>query len=372
MVTRIMGKGREAFVLASSVGIVGSAACSSTGVPATGASTIACGTAPAVEDAALQECEGCATSSACTSAEPLNACCTWVAVPRDALADGIGLHVDSTSDAAATPDLSCLTEAAAPGTPQSVTLTGYVSLFSSGLDSQGVEVDVFAENHPQSPDGSFGATSLGTYTTTASDPIDPTDTTWNSQCPNGCSYRQYAIENVPTETPLVIRTRDAGSGAWATLYEYNVYFKNSDVEGGEVTSDVTAVGAADPSVVAGALGLSVEDGMGLLLGEVHDCSDIRLFGATVEAGSAEDHQGPLFYSSEDEADPQPSIQAGETSHLGRFGAINMQPNMPIRVSAVGEDPAHQGQFLMLGTYVVQVYPGAVTALTLRGRRPWQP
>jgi hypothetical protein len=110
--------------------------------------------------------------------------------------------------------------------------------------------------------------------------------------------------------------------------------------------------------------------MGLLAGEVHDCSDIRQFGATVE--TTESHQGPLLYFTEDESNPLPTFSAHDTSHLGLYGALNMQPNTPFRVTAVGEDPASPGQFLMLGTYVVQVYPDAVTALVLRGRRPWQP
>jgi len=295
-----------------------------------------------------------------------------VAAPKDALADGIGLHRDSTTNAAATPALDCLTEPGALGTPQNVTLSGYVRLFASGGDSQGVKVDVFTENHPRTPDGSIGATSLGTYTTAASDPVDPVDTTWNSRCPNGCSYRQYAIQNVPTETPLVIRTSDADSGAWATVYEYNVYFENAAVQGGQVTYDATAAATTDLSTLAGGIGLTLQNGLGLLAGEVHDCHDVRLFGATVEAESSRAHDGPVFYFSDDESDPQPSLASGETSHLGLFGAIDMAPATPVRLSAVGEDPSSPGQFLMLGTYVIQLYPGAMTTLALRGRRPWQP
>jgi hypothetical protein len=261
-----------------------------------------------------------------------------------------------------------------------VTLTGYVWLFSSGQDSQGVQVDVYTENTPTTPNGSISTTSLGTYTTTMSDPIDPVDTTWNSKCPNGCSYRQYTIPNIPTETPLVIRTSDAGSMQWATLYDYNIYFPNSQVTNGdaggppEVSYDATAVAGPDLNTVAGTVGLTIESGMGLLAGEVHDCSDIRLSGATVESapgGSSQSHEGPMFYFTTDESNPLPSLEAGDTSDLSLFGALNLQPGSPLRITAVGQDPTKAGQFLMLGTYVVQVYPGAVTAVALRGRRPWQ-
>jgi hypothetical protein len=348
--------------------------CSSTGVPASGdgGSPLLCGDAPAVEDTGLQQCLGCTLASECTQAEPLDACCIQVAAPQEALADGVDLHLYSAPDAAATPALGCLTQPGTLGVPQMVTLTGYVRLFASGQDSQGVEVDVFPENHPETPDGSFGAAPLGTYTTTASDPVDPIDTTWNSQCPNGCSYRQYAIQNVPTETPLVVRTRDADSGAWATVYEYDVYLQNAAVQGGQVTYDATAAAEADLSTVAGGVGLTPANDLGLLTGEVHDCDDVRLSGATVEAESPQAHEGPMIYFSGDESDPLPSLASGETSALGRFAAIDMPPGVPLRLSAVGEDPSRPGQFLMLGTYVIQVFPGAMTTLALRGRRPWQP
>jgi hypothetical protein len=350
---------------------VAGGACNSgvVGMGGDGGSGSSSGAAPTVEDTNLQQCSGCSAPS-CTAAEPLTACCTCVAEPKATLSDGVNLHRYSTSDGSAQPALGCLTSPAALGTPQNVTLTGYVWLFSSGQDSQGVKVEVFTENHPQTPDGSISASSIGSYTTTTSDPADPTDTTWNSKCPGGCSYRQYTIQNVPTETPLVIKTSDAASNGWATLYDYNIYFKNADVQSGQVKYDATAVAGPDVSTVAGAVGESVANGLGLLAGEVHDCSDVRLAGATVETNQS--HQGPIFYTTDDESNPFPSLAATETSHLGLFGALNLQPSTPIRVTAVGQDPANAGQYLMLGTYVVQVYPGAITALALRGRRPWQP
>jgi hypothetical protein len=190
---------------------------------------------------------------------------------------------------------------------------------------------------------------------------------------------------VPTETPLVIRTsnagsNDAGSNLWATVYEYDVYLRNSDVQGGQVSYRATAAAGPDLSTVAGTVGLTLQSGLGMLLGEVHDCSDIRLFGATVE--TSQSHEGPLFYFTEDESNPLPSLQAASSSHLGLFGALNIQPSAPVRVTAVGQCPPTAaavtppictlGEYVMLGTYVVRMYPGALTMLALRGRRPWQP
>jgi hypothetical protein len=366
-------------VFACSAGIAAVAACggnSGSSPSPDGGSTGTCANPPTVEDSTPpsgpQQCaaSSCGPSNSCTPAEPLNACCVWVAQPTDPLADGIGLHRYSTSNPNATPDLSCLTNPGTLGTPQTVTLTGYVWLFSSGQDSAGVQVDIFPENTPTTPDGTFSQQSVNTYVTSTSDPIDPTDTTWDSQCPNGCSYRQYTLKNVQTETPYVLRTQDAGSGKWATLYDYNVFFSNADVQNGQVSYDATAVAGEDLNTVTGTVGLTLQPNTGLLAGEVHDCSDIRLSGATIETSVA--HEEQMFYFNSDESDPVPDEEQLDTSDLSLFGAFNLQTGVPIRISATAKDPNNAGQFLMLGTYVVQVYPGAVTALALRGRRPWQP
>jgi hypothetical protein len=352
--------GLSSLVACSSNGGGGGGNGSSSGGPS-------CGTVT-VEDANLQQCASCSASGSCTSAAPLDACCNWVAEPKDPLVDGTGLHRYS-APAGTTPALACLASPATQGTSQMVTLTGYVWLFSSGQDSAGVQVDVFTENNPNT-DGTISASPIGSYTTTTTDPIDPTDTTWNTKCNNGCSYRQYTIQNVPTNTPLVIKTSDAGSMQWATLYDYNVYFSSSDVMGGKVSYDAEAVAGPDLTTVAQTVGQTIQPNMGLLAGEVHDCNDVRLGGATVASNSP--NNPTTYYFTNDESNPLPSLEQSDTSVLGLYGFINVPTGSPVRVSAVAQDPANAGQYLMLGTYTVQVYSGAVTALVLRGRRPWQP
>jgi hypothetical protein len=80
----------------------------------------------------------------------------------------------------------------------------------------------------------------------------------------------------------------------------------------------------------------------------------------------------MFYFSDDESDPLPDLERQTsdqgTSTLGLFGALNLATGTPTRVSATG---VVNGQLTLLGTYVVQLFPGAVTALSLRGRRPFQ-
>jgi hypothetical protein len=82
------------------------------------------------------------------------------------------------------------------------------------------------------------------------------------------------------------------------------------------------------------------------------------------------HEGDLFYFGDNESDPLPDTTrtARGTSSLGLFGTLNVPTGQPIRISAVGKRGADT---ILVGTHTVQAFPGAVTALSLRGRRPWQ-
>jgi hypothetical protein len=343
------------------------------------AGSVTCSSAPALADT-FSACTSCTASSACVDTRPINACCTWVEAPNTQVARGLNLHYYSSSDA--TLDLGCLTSPPAQGTPQTVTLTGHVKLFSSGQDSAGVKVEVFQEG----TDGALGAAVGTPFVTTGNDTTDPPLqplVTWLSNCSDpGCKFRSFSVSGIPTETRLIIKTSDASGQptTWADLYDYNVYFANGAVtqgsQGPEIQYDPSAVAVTDINTVATAAGgFTVKPDKGLLAGEVHDCGDVRLSGAMVDTDG--EHEGPMFYFTDNEADPLPDQERGPkgqgTSQLGLFGALNLDVGAPIHISAIGIAPTADGktQDVLLGTYTIQVYAGAVTALSFRGRRPWQ-
>jgi hypothetical protein len=302
----------------------------------------------------------------CVDTRPVAACCTWAQDPKTELARGpSSLHYYGPPAGQPAVDLSCVDTPAAQGTPQTVTLTGYVKVFlGQDSDSAGVKIEIFTEGK----DGALG-TLVGTAATT--DTNSPSRTNdWLQDCPTGgCIERQFTYANVPTETPLIIHTSDANNAQrWASLYDYNIYFSNSAVSNGQVTYDTTGVGTTDLNVVASSAGgYTVAPDKGLLAGEVHDCGDVRLSGATVSTDYPP--QGKIFYFGTDETKPLPDVQTiAGTSDLGLFGALNYQTGVPIHISAVG---LQNGQRKLIGAYTVQVFAGSVTALSLRGRRPYQ-
>ena len=307
---------------------------------------------------------------ACTNGKPINACCDYVQAPKNETARGTNLHYFSSTDPAL--DLGCLDTPKAQGIPKTVTMTGYIKLFSSGNDSVGVKIEVFQEG----PQGALGALVGSAVVTTAMDPVLTPLPTWSTKCPKeGCKLRKFSYAGIPTETPLIIRTSDAGSSLWSPIYDYNIYFANDKVGQGagpnEVYYEPSAVASTDLNTIASAAGgLTIKPDKGIIAGEVHDCGDVRLSGTMVNTDYRP--EGDMFYFGDNESDPLPDKSRAEaglgTSTLGLFGALNYQTGVPVRISAVGKV---QDANVLLGTYVVQVFPGAVTALSLRGRRPFQ-
>lgn len=308
----------------------------------------------------------------CIDSKPIAACCAWVQDPKAELARAPAtLHYYGAPVGQTTVDTSCVDTPPTAGTSQTVTLTGYLKVFvGSDTDSAGVKVEVFQEG----ANGALGAL-VGTAVTT--DVNSPSRTnTWLNGCPtDGCIERMFTYSGIPTEKPLIIHTSDAlGALKWYDFYDYNIYFSNAAVSAGDggasiVSYDTTAVGTTDPAIVTATLGTSPSPSKGLLAGEVHDCGDVRVSGATVNTDFRP--EGDIFYFNEDETHPLPtnSVSAGGgTSSLGLFGGLNYTPGQPIHISAVG---MIGGQRKLIGAYTVQVFANAVTGLSLRGRRPYQ-
>jgi hypothetical protein len=310
-----------------------------------------------------------ASPSSCKAPRTIDACCSFVQAPTQELVRGTGLNRNSSSDP--TLSLGCLDNPGELGTPKTVTLKGFLRVFSSGGDSAGVKIEVFKEGANGALGEAVGEAVQTTNDDVASPPQMPKPD-WLKKCPDGgCTFRGFAYKGIPTETPLVIKTSDSGNGEqWAPLYDYNIFFANSAVKDGDVVEyDPAALAATDINTVASAAGgFTPRADRGLIAGEVHDCGDVRVSGATVDTDLA--HEGDMFYFGENESDPLPDKSRGAlgTSALGLFGTLNLQTGQPIRISAVGKV---NGQTVLLGTHVVQTFPGAVTALSFRGRRPWQ-
>jgi hypothetical protein len=257
------------------------------------------------------------------------------------------------------PRLDCFTPAGYPSkgeAPKTAQVNGTVRIFSKGCNSKQVKIEFFnVKRTGDAGDGDLGDP-VGTALSTGDDCATFGTATSDAEC--GTRYEcKFIYPGVPTETELVIRT----SGAqWATAYEYNVYIPNAEVVNGVYTHDIRAVANDDP---AAGIGVTVP-GNGAIVGEVHDCEDVRL--QNVVVGLAQP-KAPIKYFTADEAHPTPDDAATGTTALGLFAAFNLKAG-PVTLAAEG---LAKGTATTTGYFTPRVFSNAVTLLTLHGLRPFQ-
>jgi hypothetical protein len=264
------------------------------------------------------------------------------------------------------PDLSCYQPANYPklGTSAMVTVSGVAEIFANGCASTGLNIEIWTVKRTNDSNDGELDTQLGSTVVT---PMDCTSASTGVQVmtPN-CSPRyecKYTYPNVPSETELVIKTYGSG---WAPLYDYNNYISTSAVMNGVWTHNVRALAADDyDAIAASAIGSPITAGNGAIAGEVHDCGDVRLIGATVDVNVARQEQ--IFYFTDDEADPLPDSSASSTTDLGLYAALDVAPG-PLSVGAIG---LVDGKVTTVGYYKVRAYADSVTSITFSGVRPYQ-
>jgi hypothetical protein len=275
-------------------------------------------------------------------------------------------------------DLACFLSSGyrVAGTPQRVTLYGVVDVFGNGSDADAILVEVYVEGQ----DGGLGDL-VGTATASIEDPCAETEDEIDHDMVVGTRHLGfYSIANVPTETPLIIKT-SGNTGFWKDLYTYNLLVENGDVETDAPAGDACASVPSGPRHRYKARTLSrgdynsipltagvpsgITSGNGALAGEVHDCGNVRLEFAQI--GTAP-RPVTLAYFSDNPDNPLPINGRTEgTSLLGLYAALDLPPGIAdvAATGLVGDD------IVSLGWYRAQVYPNSVTVVTLRGLRAHQ-
>lgn len=308
-------------------------------------------------------CEGTAVTTDCTIVDPSashQVCGVALVDPPGELTRSSGVLENSGSGP---PDIGCFAPGgypAAPGASETVEVTGFARIFSSGCDSHGLKITFFKVQ----PDGQLGE-QVGTPVETPAECEDLGDLTETADCDARWEC-EYTYAGVPTETELAIRTENAdGAAYWAPLVQYNIYIPNAEVDAGSWDHDVRALAEPDYSVIPGtAIGSPITPGNGAVAGEVHDCGDVRLSNAVADIDKAR-RLTTYFTSNEDS--PLPDSAAEGTSVLGLYAALDVESG-PVTVVAGG---MVNGEFVSLGQHRVWVYPDTVTSVTFKGLQPYQ-
>jgi hypothetical protein len=264
------------------------------------------------------------------------------------------------------PDLSCFEAGSfpdAPGTPENVTFQGIVKIFSHGCETSEVAIEAFTVLRDGSANDGMPDQSVASTMTAEDCTLEGVEEE-NEDCTEFDGVRwecRYTLENMPTETELMIVTSGTG---WATLYEYNVYASNGEAQDGMFEKDIRAIVTDDYNVIPQtAIGKSIENGNGAVGGEVHDCGDVRLTNAIVDV----DIDRELTYFTDNELTPLPDAGAKATSTLGLYAALDVREG-PITVAAGG---VVDGALVGTGIFRARVFPNSITSVTFRGLRPFQ-
>jgi len=331
------------------------------------------------------------------------------------------------------PALACLTDPPRqhPATPDKVTLTGYVHPFSSGRSNSTVTIQVYrAADLLGQKDASqvqpvVPAVAVDFNPATATDPtqfracdadahVGCVPTTPSActapTCNDGlngrgdenkycrlennspqCNERlrwepRFAIPNVPTNTPLVIRTTGKNAQAdqvWAVMWQWNAFLATDDKTCANSESvdcidnsgqtpkyqlNVNVLSQSDYTAIPVTSGLAggISNGLAAVAGEIHDCDNVRIGSAQVGVAPAGD-RFTYFNGNPYNTLPDSSRAGTGTDRLGLYAALNVPPGK-VLVQAVG---LVAGQPTLLGQYTAQVYANSVAVVNLNGGKPVQ-
>lgn len=280
-------------------------------------------------------------------------------------------------------DASCFSATPTPvGTSKTVKIKGWVKIFANGPDSKGVKIDIYEEEVDASgvPTGKLGKL-VGSGTSNDKAPLcsaspdfpcAKTEDKVKSGVTSTRTLYPFEIDGIPTEKPLIAKTSGDDAG-WFPLYDYNVAARNDKLNAaGEFEFDVRALGNDDyASILKAAYNNPPQGGESAIAGEVHDCGDVRVSGATVAVAPTPFVAGtpryPLVYLSEVEDDPLPDGARTSTGKLGLYAVGAAKPG----VYTVSSAAKVNSDVVTLGSYKVQTFPDSVTVYTFRGLRPWQ-
>lgn len=327
-----------------------------------------------------------------------------------------GIWEDCDDTGTTAPDLSCLgVPDNPPADPPTVTLTGYMEVFSAGEEPTDIKVQVY------DPADLVGVTRIDPSVPTIAevtievadleadiaagvaracfaesdniaefsvecpvptsdcggsclDDLSGTDFCYNGSCYDRLRYEgRYEIPSIPTHQPLVMRTigRDGYDDVtWGVMAQVNIYLRTTDAEynetGGTYELNANVISRQDWLKIPQTMGLSggMSPGFGAIAGEVHDCAGVRLLGAQVGLYP----QSPYFaYFNGNPIDTVPltaQLSSG-TNSLSVYAEFEL-PAGSMAVEAWG---LINGTPTLLGSHQTFVFQDSVTVLSINDGKP---
>jgi hypothetical protein len=284
-------------------------------------------------------------------------------------------------------DLSCI------GTPPEVTastqvrLQGCIDVFGLGDRAKsGITVAVFADGqNPKTDVPEFGEVEIAVQEDVGDLDCAGADANEPACLSLGCDRKgAYAIEGIPTHVPLTMRVSKTGDSTIIDTYSWGIvldYLDNEAVDG-IVTYDANLIYSStwdSIPTLAGRLidgGLDVSDGVGraVIAGEIHDCQDRLVEGASVTTDQTDAITKITYFDGNDE-DPKPRLSRLSTNSDGLYVVLNATTDAGSDLHTITAgivEPGCAGDecaCVSLGTRTIRAFPDSVSIVTLRGDFP---
>lgn len=338
----------------------------------------------------------CETGEMCASAGAYGAC-LQAPTEETVLSNPYTAAVDPSES----PNLDCVALYPEPSQSSSVTLYGIVDRFGSGLITENILIRVFdaALFTPWECDSlesnekascladlvEDGSRILGETVSFGIEEEKGLACELDQDCPlgYGCTgeglndecvlnYGLYELENMPSNTPLVIMTRpyeEDDAGDWHTSYLFDAVFMEAFVDGeGRYRFDPLIVGHGQWKTVPSPFFTTIEPGNGAIGGRIRDCATPggegrrgwNLYAARVGFATPPSKFG---YFNDKEDDSLPDASRTSTNILGRYTGLDVTPGPNVVSAALQLD----GKNVSLGALPIYVFPDSLSVVSLPGR-----
>jgi hypothetical protein len=289
-------------------------------------------------------------------------------------------------------DRSCVGTPAVIASPTSTTATvqGCIKIFGIGnLAKAGIMVSIFDINQdPKKDTPTYGSTTIATQADAQGKDCTGADAGTAACIALGCdSQGAYSLDNVALHVPVIVKVSLPGDQTVIDSYSYDELFDGPNQVAPDANGVVSYVAnliydstySSIPTLagqqVDGSGNTTDGIGRGVVAGEVRDCTDTEVQGASVTSDQM-DSSTKVTYFNGDTNNEQPDITRTSTNSDGVFVILNANTdpgkNTPT-VSAGILDPSCAGtdscQCVAMGSRQIKTFADAVTIVTFRGDLP---
>lgn len=292
-------------------------------------------------------------------------------------------------EAASGIDLSCIGNPVVLAQSAAVTVQGCIDIFGIGdRAKRGIKVAIFSEEQDLATEApEFGEVDVaveGDSTTLGLDCVGADANAAACRALSCESKGAYAFDNVPVHVPVTMLVHAPGDDTVIATYSFGVvfdYLNNAAVDGVveyEANLIYSSTWSSIPTVGGQLIdgGSVVGDGQGraVIAGEIHDCSDNLIKGASVTSDQV-DSSTRVTYFDGDLNDPAPDQKGLSTDVDGLYVILNANTASGKDVHTVTAGVLEPGcagedcQCVSLGSRTIRTFPDSVSVVTLRGDFP---